>query len=375
MKKVLIFGSFDTLHPGHAFLIKEARKHGEVHVCLALDETIKNIKGYEPINSLEIRQDNLEKLDVKVYPGDKTDRLRVVKELQPDVIVLGYDQKKFVDQLEIYISETDNNIDLKRLPAFHGNTFSSSSIRSAIEDKEARFILIDKQSGISSMRVVSLLRNALSIKRIGFAGTLDPLASGLLICGISKATRLLDWWHVLPKTYNATARLGSVSDTYDSEGKITALSDNKPSKQQIEEELKKFLKITEQVPPAFSAKKHKGVRSYKMAREGEVVIMKKHSIKIHNITLIEYKYPDIKFSVTCSTGTYVRSLIHDIGQQLTTGAYMVALKRTEIGFINVSAALSSENIHKETVVKYTVSIEETRIKLFNSFLDQKSSKL
>ncbi|MBI4090869.1 MAG: tRNA pseudouridine(55) synthase TruB [Candidatus Komeilibacteria bacterium] len=337
--KVLIFGTFDILHPGHISLIKKAKEYGEVHVVVALDETVAAIKGRVPLHSVHQRKRSLEQYGVIPHVGDMYDRLRVFREVNPQTVVLGHDQFVFVDQLNSYIQEHKITTQIIVHTAFHPELFTSSKIQHALSDPDAAFLLIDKLSGEPSLQTVTQLRKITGIKQIGFAGTLDPLASGLLVCGISQACSLLDWWHLFPKTYEAEVRLGEASDTYDRTGIMKKVSDRKPSKSEVAEALSTFKGHLEQMPPMFSAKKIEGKRLYTLARNGETVERKSQTVNIFEMTLVSYEYPLVKFRVTCSTGTYVRSIAHELGEKLGVGAVLSELRRTAIG------PFSSEQAH------------------------------
>ncbi len=195
--------------------------------------------------------------------------------------------------------------------------------------------LFDKPVGISSFGVVYILRKNLSTKyskkiKVGHCGTLDPIASGLLILVTGKLTKKAGELTKKDKVYIATAKLGSASSTYDSEGELSPVSDLKPSKQEVEQALQTFLGRIEQTPPIFSAIKVNGQRAYKLAREGKPVELKPRQVTIHSIELLNYTYPDVQFKVHVSSGTYIRSIIDDLGTKLQTGAHMTALRRTSI---------------------------------------------
>lgn len=201
-------------------------------------------------------------------------------------------------------------------------------------------LLIDKPAGITSHDVVDRVRRIYKTRRVGHAGTLDPFATGLLIIGVGKATKQLQNYSGLDKTYEATARLGATTDTYDLEGHISPevktqdLASPPPlSKPDIEATLFSFLSGYEQKAPAFSAKKVKGQKLYELARKGEDVehLRPTKKIDISEIELLSYAWPDLRFRVSCSSGTYIRSLAHDIGQKLGCGAYLTELRRTRIG--------------------------------------------
>ncbi len=172
--------------------------------------------------------------------------------------------------------------------------------------------------------------------RVGHAGTLDPFATGLLIIGVGRdTTKRLDEFKKLPKTYVATIHLGAVSDTYDKTGTIhdiyTLYRDKPPSEQLVLEILQTFKGKQRQIPPMYSAKKINGQRLYTLARQGIEIERNPVAIEIYTIKLVEYTWPFLKIEVQCSTGTYIRSLAHDIGQKLGVGAYCEELTRTKIG--------------------------------------------
>jgi len=224
------------------------------------------------------------------------------------------------------------------------------------------FLLIDKQQEWTSHDVVAKLRGITKIKKIGHAGTLDPFATGLLIVGIGRsATKHLDDFHAFPKTYLATVHLGQTSTTYDTEGEITDVNlKTKPTEQEILEVLQNMIGAQEQLPPIYSAKKINGQKMYDLARKGIEIERKPHHITIHTIRLLSYTYPDISIEVTCSTGTYIRTIAHDIGQKLNTGAYCSKLRRTSIGDFIVDNAKLLSDLSIDTVENLLYNIEEKK---------------
>ncbi len=186
--------------------------------------------------------------------------------------------------------------------------------------------------------------------RVGHAGTLDPFATGLLIIGVGReSTRRLDEFKKMPKTYVAEIKLGQVSDTYDKTGKISDFdkkpaNPNKPKRKDIPSILKTFIGKQNQTPPMFSAKKINGQRLYDLARKGIEVERKPSEIDINKIKLIKYTWPILKIEVQCSAGTYIRSLAHDIGQKLGTGAYCQELVRTKIGKFLLKKAIKLDTL-------------------------------
>lgn len=218
------------------------------------------------------------------------------------------------------------------------------------------FILIKKPSGPTSHDIVDRLREITGIKKIGHAGTLDPFAEGLLILGIGRgATKNLSKFQKQDKEYLAKIRLGGVSDTYDREGKIT-LKENlePPSLEKIEKVLKKFLGKIEQTPPIFSAKRQKGKKLYELARKGIKVAPKPVRVEIYDISLIKYCWPHLQIKVQCSSGTYIRSLAHDIGQALNCGGYLEELLRTRIGNFSLSQAVELSQLSSKNWQKFLI---------------------
>ena len=201
------------------------------------------------------------------------------------------------------------------------------------------YLLINKPAGWTSFDAVNYVRKGIrkthpAIKniKVGHAGTLDPFATGLLIIGVGRtATRELDSFKALKKTYQATIRLGNVSDTDDSTGVISPTTSLQPTREQVEAVLLGFVGKQTQTPPMYSAKKVGGDRLYKLARRGITVEREPSILTIYDLRLLEYTYPIITIEVTCSAGTYIRTLARDIGDKLGTGAYCDTLSRTSIG--------------------------------------------
>jgi tRNA pseudouridine55 synthase len=196
------------------------------------------------------------------------------------------------------------------------------------------FLLIKKPTGWTSHDVVAYLRRQYPRgTKIGHAGTLDPFATGLLIIGVGRdATKRLDEFKNLPKIYEAVLFLGAISDTQDKDGTITSTGiEKKYTEEEIKKILETFIGPQLQIPPMYSAKKINGKKLYDLARQGIEVERKPSAIEIYNIELLNYNYPHLKIRVGCSTGTYIRTLGHDIGQKLGCGAYCAELVRTKIG--------------------------------------------
>ncbi|OGF29588.1 tRNA pseudouridine(55) synthase TruB [Candidatus Falkowbacteria bacterium RIFOXYD2_FULL_35_9] len=213
--------------------------------------------------------------------------------------------------------------------------------------KQSGFLLIDKPKGWTSFDIVAKLRSICKIKKIGHAGTLDPMATGLLIVAIGReATKRIDEFKAQEKVYEAEIEFGMVSDTYDTEGKVERLelSVDRLERGVIEKGLKSFIGEIEQMPPAFSAKKIKGVPAYKLARQGKEVDLKPSIVEIKTIEILNFDWPKLELEITCGPGTYIRSLAHDLGQDLQVGAILTVLKRTRIGNFDLSQAVKLEQL-------------------------------
>ena len=193
-------------------------------------------------------------------------------------------------------------------------------------------LVVDKPVGLTSHDVVQVIRKGTNIRRAGHTGTLDPRASGVLVILIGPAVRLSEYVSASDKRYQAVLRLGASTDTYDADGQVTR---SRPveniTEEQFESELQKFVGEIEQVPPPYSAVKVKGRKAYEMAREGEEVDLAPRKIKVYSLELLEWAPPEAVIDVYCSSGTYVRSLAHDLGEALGCGAHLVGLRRTKSG--------------------------------------------
>jgi tRNA pseudouridine55 synthase len=202
---------------------------------------------------------------------------------------------------------------------------------------EAAVLAIDKPKGISSFDVIRRLRRILGVRKIGHAGTLDPMATGLLIMLVGRATKQMERFMGMPKRYAGTIRLGETTPSYDAETDVESQVDvNHLTTDRIRIAAETFVGEIEQVPPMYSAVKMGGERLYKKARRGETVTRQPRSITIDRFEVGALNGRDIDFEVDCSKGTYIRSLAHDLGQELGVGAHLVALRRTAIGPIDVS---------------------------------------
>lgn len=219
-------------------------------------------------------------------------------------------------------------------------------------------LLIDKPSGWTSFDAVNKVRRIVAASegkkpkniKVGHTGTLDPLATGLLVILIGKEyTRQAQYLSKQDKTYEVTMRLGQTSTTGDEEGQKTAVSDVAVSEQSVVSALGQFGGEIMQTPPAYSAIKVNGQRAYDLARAGKEVTLAPRPVTIHRIELVSYEYPLVRFDCDVSSGTYVRSLVEDIGSALGTGAYMSALKRTRVGTYGVENAIPPEDLTADQI--------------------------
>lgn len=212
------------------------------------------------------------------------------------------------------------------------------------------FFLINKPTGITSHDVIYKMRKALHMKRIGHAGTLDPLASGLMIVATGTDTKLLEYVVGMDKTYQCTAMLGATSSTYDSEGTITPTTalPPPPSLQDIKRVIREFTGDIDQTPPQYSAVKIQGKKAYEYAREGQTISIPSRQVSIYSIEILEYNYPTLSIQAHVSSGTYIRSLLHDIGQRLNCGAYVTKLIRTSIGNCEETESINLDQLTDST---------------------------
>lgn len=200
---------------------------------------------------------------------------------------------------------------------------------------------IDKPPGWTSHDVVAWLRRLLAVKRVGHAGTLDPLATGVLLVCIGQATRVAEYLMASPKTYRAQAHLGVITDTYDVDGRTLSQHPAPDlTEADIADALAPFLGAISQTPPAYSAIKRDGMPAHRRARRGEAVVLEPRTVHIHSIELLAWQTPLLTLEISCAAGVYIRSLVHDLGQALGCGASVSALVRTRSGSFALADALS-----------------------------------
>jgi tRNA pseudouridine55 synthase len=206
---------------------------------------------------------------------------------------------------------------------------------------------IDKPQGITSYRVVAVVKRLSGERRVGHAGTLDPLASGVLPLCLGQATRLVEFLADASKTYRAGIELGLTTDTYDASGRVVQRGE--PSdirREQVEKALDSFRGVIRQTPPMYSAIKHRGRKLYELARAGITVDRKSRPVKIHRLDITDFQPPLITAEVECSKGTYIRSLAHDLGQSLGCGAILKSLTRLRYGPFDIKDAVSISRLEE-----------------------------
>lgn len=213
------------------------------------------------------------------------------------------------------------------------------------------FLLIDKQKGLNSFKLIIALRKIANQKRVGFAGTLDPLASGLMILAFGEYTKLLPYLEAADKVYLAKLKFGFVSNTYDGEGEIIEQdisSMEKPDLQMLNKIIAQhFMGKIKQIPPKFSAIQVNGKRAYDLARKGADFDLKPREVEIFSCEVVGYNFPDLELKIHCSSGTYIRSIASDLGQLLKCGAYLSDLRRVSVASLSVDQADLLEEVNSE----------------------------
>ncbi len=213
-------------------------------------------------------------------------------------------------------------------------------------------LLLDKPAGMSSHTAINRAVRALSMKKAGHAGTLDPMATGLMLVGIGRATRLLEHLVGCSKTYDATVKLGVSTDTLDREGEVLGEHDaSGVSRAEVERVLSTLSGELEQVPPSHSAIKIGGVPLYKRARRGEAVEAPPRRVTVHSIELVEFTPPFVRLIIDCSSGTYIRSIARDMGDALGVGAALWELRRTRCGQFDVEQAVTLDELQGDEAVE------------------------
>lgn len=214
-------------------------------------------------------------------------------------------------------------------------------------------ILVDKPEGLTSHDVVDIVRRKLGTRRVGHAGTLDPMATGLLIVLVGKATKYFNKFLTFDKTYSATMKLGVVTDTGDSSGKVIHTYPVLCKEDSVMTAVKSFEGEIEQVPPMVSALRYKGKRLYEIAREGKVVERSPRKVTIRKITVERIALPCVDFTIVCSKGTYIRKLAEDIGEKLGCGGCIIKIRRLSIGNCLIENACTIDSLNEDALREIT----------------------
>lgn len=218
-------------------------------------------------------------------------------------------------------------------------------------------LLVDKPEGLSSFDIIRRLRQITGFKKIGHAGTLDPLATGLMLMLFGPACKKASEFSGMDKVYDAEIMLGANSSTGDREGVKHSISNRLPFRSEIDVAVGQFIGKITQTPSQYSAIKINGTEAYKLARAGKTVEMPSRQVTVHSIDIRSYNYPILKITARVSSGTYVRSLAEDIGAELETGGYLNALRRTSVGRYGLDQSLNLDQISTEAVLSALMTLE------------------
>lgn len=210
---------------------------------------------------------------------------------------------------------------------------------------------LNKPKGPTSFDLIRQLRRITGVRKIGHTGTLDPLASGLMLMLFGAATKQAQNFSKLDKTYLAEITLGANSTTGDAEGELKPVSDRVPIRSEVDKLVKGMIGEIEQIPPIYSAIKVGGKEAYKLARQGKTVDLPARRVNVYELTIQDYSYPKLEIEAKVSSGTYIRSLAADIGQKLETGAFLSDLTRTKVGNYHLENALDLDQATPETIKK------------------------
>ncbi|MCX7737895.1 MAG: tRNA pseudouridine(55) synthase TruB [Hydrogenothermaceae bacterium] len=221
-------------------------------------------------------------------------------------------------------------------------------------------VLVDKPIFITSSDLVQKVKKVLK-EKVGHTGTLDYAANGLMILTVGKGTRLTQFFQKLDKEYIATGKLGEITDTYDSQGKVVQTTSVEIQQEGLKKVVASFVGSYDQLPPPYSAKRIQGKRAYQLAKKGINPDLKPVRVHIHNIEILKVDIPFFTIKVSCSTGTYIRSLIKDIGDKVGCGAYMTELRRTKVGGFRVEEAVELDRLLKmerEEIERVVIPLEK-----------------
>lgn len=219
-------------------------------------------------------------------------------------------------------------------------------------------IAINKPRDWTSFDVVNKIKRLLKIKRVGHLGTLDPMATGVLLVTVGKATKLFDYFQNKNKTYLAKFEFGYETDTLDITGKITKKTDTLPSIGDIKKSINEFIGEIEQVPPKYSAKNINGKRAYQLARNNEEFELKPKLVKIDDIKIVDYSNNILTVIISCGSGTYIRSICRDLAEKLNSYATMIELVRTDVGRINLKNCVNIQELDESNIRNYIIKLDK-----------------
>jgi len=212
------------------------------------------------------------------------------------------------------------------------------------------YLIVNKPDGFTSHDIVARIRRQFKMRRVGHAGTLDPLATGVLIILLGRSTKLFERFSSFDKGYLATLILGTSTNSADIEGQIIKQQPYKHiTRREVEDAFRRFVGDIKQRPPMFSAVKFKGKKLYQLARQGIEIEREPRNVSVRSLELIEFNPPEIKFTVECSKGTYIRQLAHDIGDLLGCGACISQIQRTKVGSFNIKDAIKVEDVDESHI--------------------------
>lgn len=223
--------------------------------------------------------------------------------------------------------------------------------------KNKGVIVINKPTDWTSFDVVNKIKRLIGLSRVGHLGTLDPMATGVLLVTIGKATKLFDIMQEKKKTYVATFHFGEETDTLDSTGKITNSNNKIVTRKEIEAILNTFVGEISQIPPKYSAKSVNGVRAYTLARKNEDFVLPAKVVKIYELKIIDFNDNILTLEITCGSGTYIRALGRDIAYKLNTYATMISLVRTKVGKFDLNQSIDIKSLTKDNIENYILPID------------------
>ncbi|MBE7076790.1 MAG: tRNA pseudouridine(55) synthase TruB [Clostridiales bacterium] len=224
--------------------------------------------------------------------------------------------------------------------------------------KNKGIIAVNKPKDWTSFDVVNKIKHLVRPLKVGHLGTLDPMATGVLLVTVGKATKLFDLMQEKKKTYIATFEFGYTTDTLDAVGTKLDSTSIIPTKDEIERELKNFIGVIDQIPPQFSAKSVNGVRAYEMARKGISVELKSKKVIIYDIKLISYNKGVLKLEIECGSGTYIRSIGRDLALNLNSLATMTNLVRSKVGNVELDACIDVQNLNKDNILEQMMPLDQ-----------------